>query len=54
MYDAPSVRAQETFSSQADSTRSKLVINIDAWIKVRDQAGDLSWVEKKALSDSAR
>jgi SH3-like domain-containing protein len=27
------------------------VINIDAWVKVRDQAGDLSWIEKKALSD---
>ena len=29
----------------------EIVINIDNWVKVRDQAGDLAWVEKKALSD---
>jgi len=27
------------------------VINIDSWVKVRDHAGDLVWVEKKTLSD---
>lgn len=50
MYDAPSVRAKKLFVS----TRNypvEVVINIDAWVKVRDQAGDLTWVEKKALSD---
>ena len=29
----------------------EIVINIDNWVKVRDQAGELAWVEKKALSD---
>jgi len=50
MYDAPSVRAKKLFVA----TRYypvEVVINIDAWVKVRDQAGDLTWVEKKALSD---
>jgi len=50
MYDAPSVRAKKLFVA----TRNypvEVVINIDAWAKVRDQAGDLTWVEKKALSD---
>ena len=50
MYDAPSVRAKKLYVA----TRSypvEVVINIDAWAKVRDQAGDLTWVEKKALSD---
>lgn len=50
MYDGPSVRAKKLFVA----TRSypvEIVVNIDAWVKVRDQAGDLTWVEKKALSD---
>jgi len=50
MYDAPSVRAKKLYVA----TRNypvEVVINIDAWAKVRDQTGDLTWVEKKALSD---
>ena len=50
MYDAPSVRAKKLFVA----TRNypvEVMISIDAWAKVRDQAGDLTWVEKKALSD---
>ena len=50
MYDAPSVRAKKLYVA----TRAypvEVVINIDAWAKVRDQAGDLTWVEKKALSE---
>jgi SH3-like domain-containing protein len=50
MYDAPSVRAKKLFVASR-LYPVEVVINIDAWIKVRDQAGDLSWVEKKALSD---
>jgi len=50
MYDAPSVRAKKLFVA----TRNypvEVVVDIDAWAKERDQAGDLTWVEKKALSD---
>lgn len=50
MYDAPSVRAKKLFVA----TRYypvEIVINIDNWVKVRDQAGDLAWIEKKALSE---
>jgi SH3-like domain-containing protein len=50
MYDGPSVRAKKLFVA----TRSypvEIVVNIDAWVKVRDQSGDLTWVEKKALSE---
>ena len=50
MYDAPSVRAKKLFVASRYYP-VEVVINIDAWAKVRDQAGDLSWVEKKALSD---
>jgi SH3-like domain-containing protein len=50
MYDAPSVRAKKLFVASRFYP-VEIVINIDNWAKVRDQAGDLAWVEKKALSD---
>jgi SH3-like domain-containing protein len=50
MYDAPSVRAKKLFVASRQYP-VEVVINIDAWVKVRDQAGDLTWVEKKTLSD---
>jgi SH3-like domain-containing protein len=50
MYDAPSVRAKKLFVASR-LYPVEIVINIDNWVKVRDQAGDLTWVEKKALSE---
>jgi SH3-like domain-containing protein len=50
MYDAPSVKAKKLFVASR-SYPVEIVVNVDAWAKVRDQAGDLTWVEKKALSD---
>jgi SH3-like domain-containing protein len=50
MYDAPSVRAKKLFVASRQYP-VEVVINIDSWVKVRDQAGDLAWVEKKTLSD---
>ena len=50
MYDAPSVRSKKLFVASR-LYPVEIVINIDNWAKVRDQAGDLAWVEKKALSD---
>jgi len=50
MYDAPSVRAKKLFVASRQYP-VEVVINIDAWVKVRDQAGDLAWVEKKTLSE---
>jgi len=50
MYDAPSVRAQKLFVASRYYP-VEIVINIDNWVKVRDQAGDLAWVEKKSLSE---
>ena len=50
MYDAPSVRAKKLFVASRHYP-VEVVINIDSWVKVRDQAGDLAWVEKKALSE---
>jgi SH3-like domain-containing protein len=50
MYDAPSTRAKKIFVASRYYP-VEIVINIDNWVKVRDRAGDLAWVEKKALSD---
>jgi SH3-like domain-containing protein len=50
LYDAPSARSKKVFVA----TRHypvEVVVNIDGWMKVRDIAGDLFWVEKKALSE---
>ena len=50
MYDAPSVRAKKLFVASR-LYPVEVVISIDSWVKVRAQAGDLVWVEKKTLSD---
>lgn len=50
MYDAPSPRGQKLFIAPRGMP-VEVVINYGAWSKVRDFAGDLSWVETKQLSD---
>lgn len=50
MYDAPSVKAKKLFVASRFYP-VEIVINIDNWVKVRDQAGDLTWVEKRLLSE---
>jgi len=49
MYDAPSQKAQPLFAIAA-GTPVEAVVNLDAWVKVRDSKGDLAWVEKRNLS----
>lgn len=50
LYDAPSARASRLFVASR-YTPVEIVVSIEGWAKVRDQAGDLAWVERKALSD---
>lgn len=50
LYDAPSARAARLFVASR-YTPVEIVVSIEGWAKVRDPAGDLTWVEKKALSD---
>lgn len=50
MYDAPSVRGQKLYVAPRGMP-VEVVINYGAWSKVRDFAGDLSWVETKQLTD---
>ena len=50
MYDAPSLKANKVFVA-TKYYPVEVIVQVDAWIKVRDAAGDLAWVEKKSLSD---
>jgi SH3-like domain-containing protein len=51
MYDAPSQKAKPLFAIAA-GTPVETIVNLDAWVKVRDPKGDLAWIEKRHLSQS--
>lgn len=48
MYDAPS-RASTPVYVASRYYPVEVIVNLDAWMKVRDHTGTLSWVEKKSL-----
>lgn len=48
MYDAPS-RASIPIYVASRYYPVEVIVNLDAWVKVRDHTGTLSWVEKKSL-----
>jgi len=50
LYDAPSRAATPLYVVQR-SYPLEVIVNLEAWVKVRDHAGALSWVEKKSLGD---
>ena len=50
VYDAPSVKAKPLFVVLA-GTPVELVVSLEGWSKVRDNKGDLTWIEKKYLAD---
>ena len=50
VYDAPSVKAKALFVILA-GTPVELVVSLEGWSKVRDNKGDLTWIEKKNLAD---
>lgn len=50
MYDAPSQKAKPLFVILR-GTPVEAVVSLEGWVKVRDAAGDLAWIEKKSLSD---
>jgi SH3-like domain-containing protein len=49
LYDAPSLKAKKLFAVSRYLPLEK-VVNLDNWVKVRDSAGSLAWIEKRALS----
>ncbi|KAF0163007.1 MAG: hypothetical protein FD157_3525 [Rhodocyclaceae bacterium] len=50
MYDAPSAKSKPLFIVLA-GTPVELVVSLEGWSKVRDSRGDLTWIEKKHLSE---
>ena len=50
MYDAPSARGQKLYIAP-HGMPVEVVINYGAWSKVRDFAGDLSWIETRQLNE---
>lgn len=50
MYDAPSRAATPVFVASR-LYPLEVIVNLDAWMKVRDHTGTFSWIEKKSLSE---
>jgi SH3-like domain-containing protein len=50
LYDAPSDQGKKLFII-ARQTPVEVVVSLDKWVKVRDMAGSLSWIERSRLSD---
>ncbi|MCC6609579.1 MAG: SH3 domain-containing protein [Burkholderiales bacterium] len=50
LYDAPSLRASRLFVIGRDAP-VEVIASDGTWVKVRDNTGELAWIEKKALSD---
>jgi SH3-like domain-containing protein len=50
LYDAPSRAATPLFVVQRNYPL-EVIVSLEAWIKVRDHTGALTWVEKKSLGD---
>ena len=50
LYDAPSRAAKPVFVV-SKLYPVEVIVNLDAWVKVRDHTGALSWIERKALSE---
>jgi SH3-like domain-containing protein len=50
LYDAPSLRANKVFVLGRNAP-VEVIASDGTWVKVRDHAGDLAWIEKKALSE---
>jgi len=50
MYDAPSRSAKRLYVA-SPLYPLEVIVNLEAWVKVRDHTGALSWIEKKQLSE---
>lgn len=49
LYDAPSTQARKLFVIER-YTPVEVVVVLPQWAKVRDMSGDLTWIERSALS----
>jgi SH3-like domain-containing protein len=50
LYDAPSAKAKKLYVV-SHGYPVEVVVVVEGWSKVRDAAGELTWIESKQLSD---
>lgn len=50
MLDAPSASAKKRFSV-TQYYPVEVIVNLGAWVKVRDKTGDLAWIENAQLAN---
>lgn len=50
LYDAPSTTAQKLFVLSRDYP-VEVIVRIEGWTRVRDEAGTFAWIENRFLSD---
>lgn len=50
LFDAPAVRGKKLYVAPRGMPLEAIVIN-EAWVRVRDKTGELTWIERKFLSD---
>ena len=50
LYDAPSQQGKPLYAI-ARGTPVEAIVVLDTWVKIRDVQGDLSWIEKRLLSE---
>ena len=50
LYDAPAVRGKKLYVAPRGMPLEAVVIN-EAWVRVRDKSGELTWIERKFLSE---
>jgi SH3-like domain-containing protein len=50
LFDSPSEKGKRLFIIAA-GTPVEIVVSLDKWVKVRDAAGSINWIERRVLSD---
>jgi SH3 domain protein len=49
LYDSPSIKGRKLYVVSRYMPLEQ-VVNLNEWVKVRDQSGSLAWIEKSALA----
>jgi SH3-like domain-containing protein len=50
LYDAPSARAKPLFVLGRD-TPVEVIVPLEGWVKVRDVAGTIGWIDRRSLTE---
>ncbi len=50
LYDAPSAQGASRCSCSAATRRSRCIVNVEGWIKVRDVGGTIGWIDTQGRS----